>query len=479
MSVHAELTGDVLVVRLENPPVNSLSFGLRRALLGALERAEAESQVRGVLLTGSNGVFCAGADLRALGTPEYWSYPRTSELADVMDGMSKPVVGAIDGLAMGGGLELAMGCHWRVATAGAQLALPEARIGLLPAGGGTVRLPRLIGVQAATAMMLGCESVDGRRAHQLGLVDQLVGLDPFNEALAFTRALISGRRPLRRARDLAMHLDDPQAWFADQRRGLNDAGVEGPAARMILDCLEAGFRAPPEEAMQVAVDALRTLIDSPESKALRYLFFAERLAGKLPEVAGQERLRIERVALLGGDAQANELEAMMRGSKLKISSDEPQLVVVTRLSLETQAQLGALHAGLPASVPFATTGGFGEWQRLHELLPSRTVLGMRFSTGRTVELAREAQADPVMVDAAARLVRRLGKLVVPCTPAPGFIVERMQAAGALAMAAQGQALLDEGVAVRASDIDVALVAAGAFPAIRGGPMFSAAAAAAG
>jgi 3-hydroxyacyl-CoA dehydrogenase len=163
---------------------------------------------------------------------------------------------------------------------------------------------------------------------------------------------------------------------------------------------------------------------------------------------------------------------MMHTSKLKVSQTDPQLVLVTRLSPETKEQVGALDAGLPATVPFATTGDFSEWQRLRDLLPSRTVLGTRFSAGRTVELAREAQADPIIVDAAARLLRRLGKLVVPCAPAPGFIVERMQSVGELAMAAEGQALLDEGIAVRASDIDVALVAAGAFRAIRGGPMFS-------
>jgi enoyl-CoA hydratase/carnithine racemase len=516
-----DLVGDVLVVTLDNPPVNSLSIGLRHMVLAALQRAQADAQVRAVLIIGANEIFCGGADLRAVNTPEYWSYPRTIELGTVFDAMSKPVIAAIGGLAMGGGLELAMACHWRVAMPDARLALPEIKLGLLPGGGGTIRLPRLVGVQAATEMMLGGEPVDGRRARDLGLVDVLAPGKLLDAALEFTRAVLARGGGLRRARDLPARLAaEPSSWFADQRRELARRGVQGPAAATILRCIEAGVTLPIEEASKVSDAGTRALMESVESKALRYLFFAERQAGKTGAPASESRRHIQRVALVGKGHLSDHLEAMLGAAGLTVASAEPQLVLATSAApADDDAPLQALHRAVPLGVPFATTGDFADWQRLQAMLPGRTVVALRFGAVRAVELVREPGADASTLDAIARLVRKLGKVCVPCAPAAGFLIQRLQdalarevqalaAAGhrqpdvdaalrqfgfeggvageplpgasdivqrcVAAMAAEGQALLDAGIAVRPSDIDVALVAAAAFPAIRGGPMFWAA-----
>jgi 3-hydroxyacyl-CoA dehydrogenase len=333
--------------------------------------------------------------------------------------------------------------------------------------------------------MLGGETIEGRRAHDIGLVDALAEGDLLDAALDFTRALAERNERPRRARDLHVRLHEPQAWFAARRRALDKAGVQGLATRTILGCIEAGVTLPVEDASNVADAGTRALIESQESKALRYLFFAERQAGKIEAVAPEARRRIERVALVGA---AGDLERMLGQAGIVRSNEDPDLVITTSLAAEEQTKLRALDTGTAPHVAFAITGDFGEWQRLRAMLPERIVLGLRF-TGRAAELVREPQADPALLDALARLLRRLGKACVPCAPAQGFIIERLHAAAArqalasaapaeigqrcmAAMAAEGQALLDEGVAERASDIDVALVAAGVVPGIHGGPMFA-------
>lgn len=199
---HYALHGDIAAITLDNPPVNGLGFELRSAIAGALKQASVDPQVKAIVLIGANGVFSGGADLRQLDTPKYWAWPRTIELAQYADGLAKPIVAAIGKLALGGGLELALSCHYRVALPNAQMALPEIKLGLLPGGGGTLRLPRLIGVDNAVTMMLGGEAVDGKQAQRWGLVDALVSDDLLAGSIAFARDLVSGKAPLRRARDL-------------------------------------------------------------------------------------------------------------------------------------------------------------------------------------------------------------------------------------------------------------------------------------
>ncbi|MEI8264472.1 MAG: enoyl-CoA hydratase-related protein [Betaproteobacteria bacterium] len=483
MKAQASLRGDVAIVTLDNPPVNSLSQDLRETLLACLQAAEAQTGVSAVVLVGARRMFCGGADIRALDTPAYWAHPRTVDLAAFIDGMSKPVVAAVEGLAMGGGLELAMGCHWRVVEPGARLALPEVRLGLLPGGGGTFRLPRLIGVEAATAMMLSGDAVTGRRSAEIGLADIVAeGPDVLHDALAFARSLRSRDDRLRRARDLPVQMQDAGRWFAEQRDRQASREVQGPAARTILDCIESGVTQSVEEATRVAAEGTRMLSTSKEFRALRHLFFAERQAGRVAEVAPPAKQRIRAVALLG--TALDGWRTLLDAAGIDLASASPDLVLLSSPDEATRAAWREAQAGWPRAVPVASVGDHEAWQRWRTILPDRTLLGLCLTGERLVQFAHEPGVEAALRDAVASLVRRVGKVCVPCLPTPGFIVSRLSAAavahggaetpeGRRAMAREGQALLAQGIALRADDIDVALVTGGGFPSILGGPLYHA------
>jgi len=284
-TAHYAVDGDVAIIRLDNPPVNGLSFELRTALAAGLERAQSDPAIKAIVMTGENRIFCGGADLRQINTPQYWAYPRTIELAHLIDQLTKPVVAVIDGLALGGGLELTLGCHYRVATPSAGLALPEVRLGLLPGGGATLRLPRLIGAEPAVRMMLSGAMVGSREALASGLIDAIVDNDPVTGGVAYARTVLGCSQPVRRARDLPAPADGTQAFFAQCRRNL----PPGRAAAAILACIEAGVTQPFDAAVQLANDSTRELMESDEAAALRYLFFAERAAGKTAAAAKPAR----------------------------------------------------------------------------------------------------------------------------------------------------------------------------------------------
>ena len=481
LTARASLDGDIVIVTLDNPPVNSLNQILRESLLEELKAAESNPGVAAVVLVGARGIFCGGADIRALDTPAYWAYPRTVDLAAFMDGMSKPVVAALGGLAMGGGLELAMGCHWRVVEPDARLALPEVRLGLLPGGGGTFRLPRLIGVEAATGMMLSGESVAGHQAAEMGLVDLVAsGGDVLPGAVAFARGLRSRGDRLRRATDLPVEFGDAPEWFAEQRARQLPRDVQGPAAETILNCIEAGVTQSVEEATRIAAEGTRMLSSSREFRALRHLFFAERQAGRVAEVTPQDRRRIQTVTLVGPGL--DDWRSLLIKAGVAWSDDNPDLVLVSTLDEATLATCRALAPGSPRAIPVASTGDHEQWLGLRAALSGHPLLGLCLTGERLVQLVHEPDVQATLLDAAAALVRRLGKVCVACRPTPGFIVERLSAAaargggastvdGRRAMASEARELLAQGVAARTADIDVAMVAGGGFPGILGGPLF--------
>jgi 3-hydroxyacyl-CoA dehydrogenase len=278
------LEGDVAVVTLQHPPVNALGVELRAALLGHLEEATHDPAVRAVVLTGNEKVFCGGADIGQLGTAKYWAHPRTIDLAERIDASPKLVLAAIGGVAYGGGLELALACHYRITAPNARLALPEVTLGLCAGGGGTLRLPRLIGVEAAVDMMWNGRPVDALRARELGLVDDIASTDVRAAALAYARCLLDRGAPLRRATDCLVDLETARAVLEHARRSLGDNMQQLLARSRMLDAIEAGLTQPPEIARQAIDQATCELIDSAESRALREAFFAERKARKAARV---------------------------------------------------------------------------------------------------------------------------------------------------------------------------------------------------
>ncbi|HLB14792.1 MAG TPA: 3-hydroxyacyl-CoA dehydrogenase NAD-binding domain-containing protein [Burkholderiales bacterium] len=293
--------GDVAVVTLSNPPVNGLGHALRQGIVEGIERAVADRNVKAVVLIGAGNAFSGGADIREFNTPAAAAEPHLRQVIEIVERAPKPVVAAIHKVAMGGGLELALGCHYRVAAPGAQLALPEVKLGILPGAGGTQRLPRAIDARAALDMMLNGSPVPSDRAPE-GLVDEIArGADLLQDALAFARRLISERRPLRKLRDEPVKLaGDAATVFAEARQSVAKGPRGFPAPPKIVDCVEAALKLPFDEGAKFERERYEQLVASIESKAMRHAFFAERAAAKIPDVPDATPTReIAKVAIVG------------------------------------------------------------------------------------------------------------------------------------------------------------------------------------
>lgn len=285
--VRLERDGDVAVIVIDNPPVNALSPGVGEGIVDALQKAEADPDVAAIVLIGAGRSFIAGADIRKFGTGVVRP-PIGERPSDRLDNASKPVVAAIHGYALGGGLEYALACHYRIARADAKVGLPEVLIGVLPGGGGTQRLPRLIGPRAALDLIVSGRHVPVREAHALGLVDEVVpeAADLRSAAVEFARER-ARVRPLPRVADMTAKLaearDDPEL-FAAERAAISREARNRVAPWRCIDAVEAATRLPLVEGMQYERAAFEELENAPEARALRYAFFSEREAAKLPDV---------------------------------------------------------------------------------------------------------------------------------------------------------------------------------------------------
>jgi 3-hydroxyacyl-CoA dehydrogenase len=299
-SLRIERDGGLLLIAIDHPPVNALSQRVRAELLDALRRAEADTSIRAIVLLGSDGRFSAGADIREFGQAR--RAPSLSELCDAIESCPKPVVAAIDGSALGGGLELALAAHYRVATARAMLGLPEVRLGLLPGAGGTQRLPRLIGALAALAVMLEGKPISAPQALAQGLVDR-IGDHPRRDGAAYARELLAMGAGPRRSRDATALIKDP----AMQLASIEAARGELPrkyrdlfAPQCIVDCVEAALKGSFAKGCQAEHDRFRRCLANPQHQALRHAFLAERAAAKVPEAAAAPPRTCERASVIGG-----------------------------------------------------------------------------------------------------------------------------------------------------------------------------------
>lgn len=277
--------GGIAVLTINNPPVNALSTAVRAGLIEALSHADADAAVSGIVLIGADRTFVAGADIREFGKP--LQSPGFPEVLAAVERSRKPVVAALHGNALGGGLELALSAHFRIGLPTLRLGLPEVNLGLLPGAGGTQRLPRLIGAEKALEMILSGKPIGAREALALGVLDQVVEgssqEDLCRAAVGFVQAVISDARPLpiaSRRQDRVANTDP--ALFAELR-GKNAARWRGLAAQWkIIDCVEAACTMSFEDGSALERKLFLELRDSPQSKALRYVFFAEREAAKIP-----------------------------------------------------------------------------------------------------------------------------------------------------------------------------------------------------
>jgi 3-hydroxyacyl-CoA dehydrogenase len=302
MSASYEVRGDVAVITLNNPPVNGLGYDTRRGVTDGIERAENDAAVKAVVITGAGKAFSGGADIREFGTPKALAEPNLMSVIATVEACSKPVVAAIHTVCMGGGLELSLGCHYRVVSPGAKIALPEVKLGLLPGAGGTQRLPRALGVEPALNMIVSGEPVNSELLAQVPgqkLFDKVIDGDLLEGALALAREK-ADVRPLPRVRDLKAQHASPDAYFQFARNTVGAMAKNFPAPLKCVDAVAASVSMKFEDGMKAEREGFAALMMTPESKALRHAFFAERAASKIGDVPADTPVRkIEKVAVIG------------------------------------------------------------------------------------------------------------------------------------------------------------------------------------
>jgi 3-hydroxyacyl-CoA dehydrogenase len=292
--------GAVAVIALKNPPVNALNLGLRTGIADGLERAAGDASIRAVVISGSGSAFCGGADVGEFGLPAMFASPSLADLFAQIENSPKPVVAAINGLALGGGLELAMACHYRVAAAAAPLGLPEVKLGILPGAGGTQRLPRLVGVERALNMIVSGNPVSARDLAKTDLLDSIADGDVLSAAVAFAERIVAEKLPLKKARDIKINFPNAEAFLDFARTAVAPLAKNYPAPLKCIDAVEAAVLKPFDEGLKVENSLFIDLVNTPQSKALRHGFFAMRAAAKVPDVPSSTPLRaIKSVAVIG------------------------------------------------------------------------------------------------------------------------------------------------------------------------------------
>jgi 3-hydroxyacyl-CoA dehydrogenase len=302
MSANFEVRGDVAVITMDNPPVNGLGYDTRRGIVDGLDKALADAKVKAIVVTGAGRAFSGGADIREFGSPKAIAEPNLLSVIAALEASPKPIVAAVHSVAMGGGLELALGCHYRVAASGAQIALPEVKIGLIPGAGGTQRLPRVLGVETALNMIVSGEAVKSELlAKQPGqkLFDKIVDGDVVDAAVSFAREKADAR-PLPIVSRLKVEYPNADAYFQFARNTVGAMSKNFPAPLKCVDAVAASVKLKFEDGMKLEREIFMALMLTPESRALRHAFMAERAASKIPDVPAETPVRpIRKVAVIG------------------------------------------------------------------------------------------------------------------------------------------------------------------------------------
>jgi len=276
--------GAAAVITISNPPVNSFSHAVRSALLDALDRAAMEEGVKAIVLTGAGGLFSGGADIREFGTPASMASPQLRDVIAACEASAKPVIAAISGLCLGGGFEIALACHYRVARGDARVGLPEVKLGLLPGAGGTQRLPRLVGAEIALNMILGGDQVPARVLEKSRLFERVVDGDPVRAAVGFALELEKqGSLVPRRVSEIEVNEPNLEALCDFAMQAVKARAPLSLAPQRCIECVKAIAR-PFAEGLAIERRLFVELMQTPESKSLRHSFFAERAAGKVADI---------------------------------------------------------------------------------------------------------------------------------------------------------------------------------------------------
>jgi 3-hydroxyacyl-CoA dehydrogenase len=304
MSADYKVHGDVAVISLNNPPVNGLGLSTRQAITEGVEKAVQDASIKAIVITGHGKAFSGGADIREFGSPKATQEPNLLSVIAQIENCAKPVVAAVHTVAMGGGLELALGCHYRIAAPGASIALPEVKIGLLPGAGGTQRLPRVLGVEPALNMIVSGEAIKSEMLAMLPgqkLFDKMSASAEslMDEALKFARE-VSATRPLPRVRDLPCKHPQGDAYFQFTRNMVKGMAKNYPAPPKCVDAVQAATQKKFDEGMVIERELFINLMWTPECRALRHLFMSQRAASKIADVPDTTPTRaIKQVAVIG------------------------------------------------------------------------------------------------------------------------------------------------------------------------------------
>ena len=475
--------GPVAVVTLNNPPVNGLGHALRSGIVAALDQALADPQVQAIVLTGSARAFSGGADVREFGTPKAGQEPTLPRVIRALDGATKPVVAAIAGVCLGGGLELALGCHYRVALPDASLGLPEVKLGLLPGAGGTQRLPRLIGLEPALNMIVSGQPVPANAFAGTPLVHALIEGDLVEGAVAFAAQVAARGEPLPRARDLKVKQPNADAFLQFARNTVAAASKPFPAPLQCVEAVAASLK-PFDEGLQTERTLFQALMQTPESRALRHVFQAERAAAKVPGLPEGTVLRpIARVGVIGAGTMGGGItmnflnagipvvllemkqEALDRGlatirknyensmkkGKLKPEQVEQRMGLITPtleyaalkdadLIVEAvfeemgvkEAVFRQLDAVAKPGAILASNTSYLDIDRIATFTQRpQDVIGLHFfspaNVMRLLEIVRGAQTAPDVLATSLQLAKQIKKVAVVSGVCDGFIGNRMLA----------------------------------------------------
>ncbi|TWI38768.1 3-hydroxyacyl-CoA dehydrogenase NAD-binding domain-containing protein [Mesorhizobium tianshanense] len=502
MAVQHEMRGDVVVVTINNPPVNALGKAVRQLLLELAEEFDADRTVKAVVLTGYGRVFVGGADITEFEKP--LEPPYLPDVVARIEGASKPWIAALGGAAMGGGLELALGCRFRVAGADARFALPEINLGLIPGSGGTQRLPRVIPVDVAVRVVSENLVLDGRRAAELGLVDYLTELPVVDAAVEFARSAIARPLPTAASGRDPVHLETKALEEADAR--VRRSARSAAAPLLAFAALRTGLERGVEAGLEQERSTFLHLRDSREAAALRYLFFAEKAAPRPADLRDVEPLPIKKVGVVGGGKMGVGIAVALRNAGIPVvlaDRDVPSLgrelnelraifAAAQKKGVISLADVEARMDGVSGTLAFdafsdcdlvveavfedlavkrdvfsrlaqacaqetilATNTSYMDPRQISDgLVRSERFIGLHFFSPAQVmkllEIVPTPETRPAVIATAFELARRLGKVPVRSGICEGFIGNRILKR----YRADAEAMLSEGVAI--ADIDAAM-----------------------
>jgi 3-hydroxyacyl-CoA dehydrogenase len=391
--------GNIGVILVDNPPVNALKNEVRAGLVAALAQARADPSIEAVVLACAGRTFIAGADISEFGKPT--QPPTTIDVIAAIEAMPKPVVAAMHGTPLGGGLEVALGCHYRIAAPGTKLGLPEIKLGLMPGAGGTQRLPRLVGVEKALAMILTGDQVPAKEALEVGLVDEIVD-GSLENSVAFARRVVTDKRPLVLARNndakLAPFKGDGAKFEAIAAKYLKRGALHAPAAAVAA--VRWSLELPIEDALKRERDKFLELVADDQSKAQRHIFFAEREAAKIKDLpADVKASEVKRVAVIGAGTMGGGIAMCFANVGIPVTIIEASQDALTR-------GLDAIRKNYLATV---ARGGLSEEEKDHRIALMTS----------SVDMAAVANADLIIeavfedMEVKARLFADLDRLAKP------------------------------------------------------------------